>query len=46
MAFLDTLKGSIGAASEFPAEMVEAMKTMTVGIEVDLEAPTEGDVVI
>ena len=46
MAFLDTLEGSISAASGFPADMVEAMKALTVGIEVDLEAPIEGDVVI
>ncbi|WP_237271758.1 type II toxin-antitoxin system PrlF family antitoxin [Sulfitobacter sp. M220] len=46
MAFLDTLEGSIHTASEFPVEMMEAMKALTADIEVDLDAPIEGDVVI
>lgn len=32
--------------SGFPADMMEAMKSLVSGIEVDLEAPIEGDVVI
>ncbi|WP_177193926.1 hypothetical protein [Roseovarius lutimaris] len=46
MAFLDTIVESIDTASDFPAEMMEAMKALTAGIEVDLDAPIEGDVVI
>lgn len=46
MAFLDTLEGSIHTASEFPIELMEVMKALTTDIEVDLDAPIEGDVVI
>ena len=46
MAFLDTLEESIDTASDFPVEMMEAMKALTADIKVDLDAPIEGDVVI
>jgi antitoxin PrlF len=46
MAFLDTLEGTIHTASGFPVEMMEIMKALTSDIEVDLDAPIEGDVVI
>lgn len=46
MAFLDTIEGSIHTASDLPAEMMKVMKALTADIEVDLDAPIEGDVVI
>lgn len=46
MAFLDTIEGSIHTASDLPVEMMEVMKALTADIEVDLDAPIEGDVVI
>ena len=45
-AFLDTLEGSIDKATPFPVELLKAMKALTDGIEVDLDDPIEGDVVI
>lgn len=45
-AFLDTLEGSIHSATEFPVELMEVMKALTAEVEVDLDAPIEGDVVI
>lgn len=45
-AFLDTLEGSIHTATPFPMELMEVMKALTADIEVDLDAPIEGDVVI
>lgn len=45
-AFLDTLESSIHKATPFPVELMEVMKALTADIEVDLDAPIEGDVVI
>lgn len=45
-AFLDILENSINEASDFPIEMMEAMRTLTKSIEVHLDAPIDGDVVI
>ena len=45
-AFLDTLERSIAVSSDFPIEMMQAMKALTGGIDVDLDEPIEGDVVI
>lgn len=41
---LDTLDESMDRASVFPAEMLEAMRSLTAGVEVDLDTPLEGDV--
>jgi len=45
-AFLDTLEGSIATASAFPVEMMRTMKALTAGIEINLDEPIAGDVVI
>lgn len=46
MAFLDTVEVSIHTASEFSLELMEAMKALTADIEVDLDDPIDGDVII
>lgn len=46
VAFLDTLEGSVTKASDFPVELMQTMKALTAGIDVDLDEPIEGDVVI
>jgi len=46
VAFLNTLEGSIGAASGFPVELMQTIKAATSGIKVDLDEPIEGEVVI
>lgn len=45
-AFLDTLEDSIHTAAPFPVKLMERVKALTEGIEVDLDAAIEGDVVI
>lgn len=45
-AYLDILEGSIQTATDFPADLMNTIRALTAGIEVDLEAPIEGDVVI
>lgn len=45
-AFLDILDDSIDTATAFPVELMKAMAALTAGIEVDLDAPIEGDVAI
>lgn len=45
-AFLDTLEGSIATASDFPVELMQMMRAFAADIEVDLDEPIEGDVVI
>lgn len=47
-AFLDKLEADIqaGAAKDIDPELVARMKALTAEIEVDLDAPIEGDVAI
>lgn len=43
---LDTLDESMDRATVFPAEMMETMRSLTAGVEVDLDEPLEDDVAI
>tara|TARA_Y100000815_G_scaffold84886_1_gene73623 strand:+ start:1084 stop:1335 length:252 start_codon:yes stop_codon:yes gene_type:complete len=43
---LDTLDESMDRATVFPAEMLEAMRSLTAGVEIDLDEPLEDDVAI
>jgi hypothetical protein len=45
-AVLSEIESSIDAATDIPVEMMEAMIALTFGVEVDLDAPIYGDVVI
>lgn len=45
-AFLDLVEDSIDTATAFPMDLMIAMKSLVADIEVDLDAPIEGDVVI
>ncbi len=43
---LDAIDESMDRVTVFPAEMLEAMRSLTAGVEVDLDEPLEDDVAI
>jgi hypothetical protein len=45
-AFLGILEDSIDTATALPIELMDAMRALSADIEVDLDAPIEGNVVI
>ena len=45
-AVLSEIENTIGTATDIPVDLMRAMKDLASEIEVDLDAPIEGDVVI